>query len=181
MQFDPVISVTCSLILSYVFVVASIHKLQNLGEFEKTLINYRLLPDNLVRTFVYSIPITELLCGIALLTPVGAPVAALFAAALLLVYIFAIAINLFRGRRTIDCGCGGSEQTQAISEWLILRNGVLLFFACSIMTAVSSRELGWFDWVVALLATIAGCLFYNIVNQLLVNKDLLKVLRSHHG
>ena len=181
MVIDPVIPVTCSLILSYVFVVASIHKWQNLEEFKSTLVDYRILPESLVGVFIYSIPIVELLCGIALLIPYSAHLAALIAAALLLMYMFAIGINLLKGRRTIDCGCGGTEQKQVISEWLILRNGILLFFAYSVMTAVQSRELAWLDWIVALLATAVGCLFYNIVNQLLVNKDLVKGLRSHHG
>ena len=181
MVIDPVIPVTCSLILSYVFVLASIHKWQNLEEFKNTLINYQVLPESLPVVFVYSIPAIELLCGIALLIPYSASLGALVAATLLLMYMFAIAINLLRGRRTIDCGCGGTEQKQAISEWLIFRNGILLFFAYAVITNVQTRELGWLDWIVVLLATATGCLFYNIVNQLLVNKDLLKALRTHHG
>ena len=181
MAIDPIILVSCSLILSYVFVDASIHKWQNLEEFKSTLGNYQILPESLMGAFVYSIPVVELLCGIALLIPYSTHLAASFGAVLLLMYMFAIGINLLKGRRTIDCGCGGTEQKQAISEWLILRNGILLFFAYIVMTAVQSRELAWLDWVVALLATAVGCLFYNIVNQLLVNKDLLKGLRSHHG
>ena len=96
-------------------------------------------------------------------------------------YIFVIGINLIKGRRTIDCGCGGTNQKQNISEWLLLRNGILLFLVYSITAPVQPREFIWFDWTVVVLATMLGCLFYNIVNQLLVNKDLLKGLRSHHG
>ena len=181
MKFDPIILVTCSLILSYVFVVASVHKWQNLDGFKSTIVNYQILPEGMSGAFVFSIPAVELICGIALLNPYSASLGALVAAILLLMYIIAIAINLLRGRRTIDCGCGGTEQKQAISEWLIFRNGILLFFAYAVITNVQTRELGWLDWIVVLLATATGCLFYNIVNQLLVNKDLLKVLRSHHG
>jgi uncharacterized membrane protein len=181
MQFDPVIPVTCSLILSYVFVVASLHKWQNIEEFRTTLTNYQIVPDNLLNVFIFTIPAVELLSGIALLIPVSSRLAALSAAVLLLMYMFAIGINLIKGRRSIDCGCGGTEQKQAISEWLLLRNGVLLFLAYCITASVQAREFIWFDWIVVFLATIIGCLFYNIINQLLVNKDLLKGLRSHHG
>jgi uncharacterized membrane protein YphA (DoxX/SURF4 family) len=179
MQIDPVIPLVCSLILSYVFVVASFHKWQNLDEFRETLTNYQVLPEILLGVFVFAIPAVELICGIALLVPYSLTVSAIGAGILLSMYIGAIAINLLKGRRTIDCGCGGTEQKQAISEGLILRNGVLLFFAYCLLIAVSSRELVALDWVIALLATVVGCLFYNIVNQLLVNKDLLRGLREY--
>lgn len=181
MQFDPVIAVICSLVLSYVFVVASLHKWQNIEEFRTTLANYQILPDTLLGAFIYIIPALELLCGIALIIPYAPSLAALFATALLSMYMYAIGLNLLKGRRTIDCGCGGTEQKQPISEWLLLRNGVLLFLAYGTTVSVQARELSWFDWVVVLLATVVGCLFYNIINQLLVNKELLKVLRSDHG
>lgn len=181
MQFDPVIAVICSLVLSYVFVVASLHKWRNIEEFRTTLLNYRILPETLSGIIIYTIPTLELLSGIALIIPNTSSLAALLAAALLLMYIYAIGINLLRGRRSIDCGCGGTQQKQAISEWLLLRNGVLLFLAYCITASVQTRALSWFDWVVVLLATVVACLFYNIINQLLVNKDLLKVLRSDHG
>jgi uncharacterized membrane protein len=181
MQFDPVIAITCSLILSYVFVVAGMHKWQDLTKFRNTLENYQVLPVFLLSLSVYLVPLLEVITGIALLVPFTSEPAAFSAAMLLFVYMYAIAINLLKGRRTIDCGCGGTEQKQPISEWLLLRNGILVFLAYCIVASVQSRELVWFDWLVVALATVVGCLFYNIVNQLLVNKDLLKVLRSRHG
>jgi uncharacterized membrane protein YphA (DoxX/SURF4 family) len=179
MKLDPVFIITCSLILSYIFVVASFHKWQNLEEFTETLRNYRLLPEASLGLFSYAIPGLELCCGLALLVPQSASVAAILAGALLLMYIFAIGLNLLKGRRSIDCGCGGVDQKQAISEWLIVRNSVLLFFSYCVIAATQAREALWLDWCIALLAAIVGCLFYNIVNQLLVNRDLLKGLRNH--
>jgi uncharacterized membrane protein YphA (DoxX/SURF4 family) len=179
MQLDPVIPVTCSLILSYVFVVASFHKWQNMSEFRQTLSDYRVVPERLLSLFIYSIPALEMITGVALLIPIGSGLAAIFASVLLFVYMFAIGINLLKGRRSIDCGCGGTEQRQNISEWLLLRNGLLLFLAYCVTASVQVRELFWFDWTVVFLAAVVGCLFYNIINQLLVNKDLLKVLRTH--
>ncbi len=179
MQIDPVIAITCSLILSYVFVVASFHKFQNISEFKQTLSDYQVIPDSLLSFFIYSIPTLEMLTGITLLIPISSGLAAISASFLLLVYMVAIGINLIKGRRSIDCGCGGTEQKQNISEWLLLRNGLLIFLAYCITASVQARELLWFDWTVVLLAAIIGCLFYNIINQLLVNKDLLKVLRTH--
>ncbi len=180
MQFDPVIPAIASLVLSYVFVVAAIHKWRNIEEFRATLTNYKVLPDKLLGVFIYAVPTVELFSGIALLIPYTEFMATLSVAGLLLIYMFAIGLNLLRGRRTIDCGCGGSEQKQAISEWLLLRNATLLFLAYSITAAVQPRILLWLDWVVVFLATVVACLFYNVFNQLLVNRDLLKVLRTHY-
>ncbi|MFT5132128.1 MAG: putative membrane protein YphA (DoxX/SURF4 family) [Gammaproteobacteria bacterium] len=181
MTFDPIIPVTCALTLSYVFVVAGFHKIRDIVEFKSTLENYQVVPTFLLSFFVYLIPVLELLTGIALIVPFTSELAAISASVLLIMYLFAMGINLVKGRRTIDCGCGGTEQKQNISEWLLLRNGVLLFFAYCVTATVEGRGLIWLDWVVVVLSTVIACLFYNIVNQLLVNKDLLKGLRSDYG
>jgi len=179
MSFDPVIPIISSLLLSYIFVVAGLHKWQDIAEFKTTLSNYQVVPESLLSGFTYIVPVLEIVCGVALLLPSTSILAAFLAAVLLLMYIFAIAINLIKGRRSIDCGCGGTEQKQSISEWLIMRNGLLLVICYGVTASVLPRELLWFDWIVVLLAAVIGGLFYNILNQLLVNKDLLKVLRSH--
>ena len=179
MNFDPVIPIISSLLLSYIFVVAGLHKWQDIAEFKTTLTNYQIVPDSLLGGFSYIVPVLEIVCGVTLLLPPTSVFAAFLAATLLLMYIFGIAINLLKGRRSIDCGCGGTEQKQSISEWLIIRNGLLLVMCYCVTASVLPRELLWFDWIVVLLAAVIGGLFYNILNQLLVNKDLLKVLRSH--
>ena len=119
--------------------------------------------------------------GVALLIPAAATLAALSAGTLLCIYIAAIGINLLRGRRNIDCGCGGPAQKQTISEWMIVRNGLLLGLAYIAGCQTLPRPLLWFDWLTVVLATIMGCLFYNIINQLLANKDLLNSLTREDG
>jgi len=181
MIVDPVINIIASLILSYVFVVAGFHKCQAPKEFATTLNNYKILPESLIRQGVYLFPTVEIMTGVALLIPVTAKLAALSAGFLLSIYMVAIGVNLLQGRGNIDCGCGGSEQKQTISEWMIVRNSLLLFLAYIVTCQIEPRSLLWFDWIVIILATLTGCLFYNIVNQLLANKDLLKVLREYHA
>ena len=174
--FDPAINLVAALVLSYVFVLAGVHKCRAPAEFATTLANYRILPEGLTRQCVYLLPVVEIMTGVALLIPATARTAAFSAGTLLCMYIAAIAINLLRGRRNIDCGCGGPAQKQTISEWMIARNGLLLFLAFAAGTQAMPRTLLWFDWLIIILATATGCLFYNIINQLLVNKDLLNSL-----
>lgn len=181
MPLDPLIPLTSALVLSYVFVAAAVHKWTNPTGFRAILLNYQVMPHSLAGPLAYCIPVLELLCGIALLIPYTAAPAALLAGALLLLYMLVISINLLRGRHSIDCGCGGTDQKQVISVWLVVRNAVLAGISYLVIADTQARTLGWLDWIIALLAAVVGCLFYNIVNQLLVNTDLLKGLRSHHG
>ena len=176
MTFDPAVNLIAALILSYVFVLAGLRKCRAPTEFADTLANYRILPPGLTRQGVFLIPAAEIITGIALLIPVIVQLAALVAATLLCIYIAAIGINLLRGRRNIDCGCGGPAQKQRLSEWMLVRNGLLLFLAVIAAGQAQLRTLLWFDWLLITLATVMGCLFYNIINQLLVNKDLLRAL-----
>ena len=178
MPIDPVVQIVSALVLSCVFVTAGFHKCQAPAEFATTLRNYKILPEALIRQCVYLLPVAEIMTGVALLIPAVARLAAVAAGALLTAYIFAIGVNLLRGRRNIDCGCGGPQQKQTISEWMIARNGLLLFLAALAGASVQPRPLLWFDWTVIVLAVVTGCLFYHIINQLLVNKDLLRALRQ---
>ena len=177
LTFDPAVNLVAALILSYVFVMAGLHKCRAPAEFATTLANYKILPESLTRQGVYLVPVAEIMTGVALLIPATARLTAFSAGALLCIYIGAIGINLLRGRRNIDCGCGGPAQKQTISEWMIVRNGLLLGLVFIAGSRVETRALLWFDWLTIILATVMGCLFYNIINQLLVNKDLLYITK----
>ncbi len=176
LTFDPAMNLSAALILGYVFLLAGWHKCRAPVEFATTLANYKVLPEALVRQGVYLIPVAEIMIGAALLIPATRPVAAPAAGGLLCVYLAAIGINLLRGRRNIDCGCGGPAQKQTLSEWMLARNGLLLVLVLIAGSRVEPRLLLWFDWLTVILASVMGCLFYNITNQLLANKDLLQSL-----
>lgn len=178
MPIDPIVQIVAALVLSCVFVTAGFHKCQAPAEFAAALSNYKILPAALNRQCVYLLPVAEIMTGVALLIPAVTQLAAVAAGALLTLYMFAIGVNLLRGRRNIDCGCGGPQQKQTISEWMIARNSLLLFLAALAGAPVQPRPLLWFDWAVVVLAAVVGCLFYHIINQLLVNKDLLRALRE---
>jgi len=178
LSFDPALNLSAAWILGYVFLLAGWHKCRAPGEFATTLANYKVLPESLTRQGVYLLPVAELMIGAALLIPTTRAIAALAAGGLLCLYTTAIAINLLRGRRNIDCGCGGPAQRQTLSEWMLARNGLLALLVFIVGSRVETRMLLWFDWLVISLATVMGCLFYNIINQLLTNKDLLQPLTN---
>src|SRR5262249_43406760 len=78
---------------------------------------------------------------------------------LLGLYAGAIAINLARGRRDIDCGCAGPAARRPISGWLVARNLVLAGIALAGCAPLAPRLLGWIDGfaVVAPTAPLAPC------------------------
>lgn len=125
----PLLSVLASLGLAasvgagLVFVQAGLAKLRHRDVLPGVIANYRLLPDALVMPAARLLPPLELAVGVGLVLLVQA--AALAGAALLVAFALAMAANLRRGRRHIDCGCGRSQLRQPISAALVARNMVL--------------------------------------------------------
>jgi hypothetical protein len=94
---------------------------------------------------------------------------------LLIVYAAALATNLLRGRRQIDCGCGLSGAAggeQPLSWWLVARNVVLASLAGLASLPDSGRDLGIFDALTLAGAMLAAVLLYAGASQLIRNAAL---------
>lgn len=94
----------CRLVLGAVFVYASWDKIQHPAAFAKQVYNYQLLPVMASNLFAIALPWAELFAGLALIVGVLKKESALLLSALLVVFIGAISINLYRGV-DLDCGC----------------------------------------------------------------------------
>jgi hypothetical protein len=148
---DPVIDAALRAVFGLLFLVAAVHKLRDLGRFEATLAEYRLLPTRLVPVAAGAVPAVEAAVAVALAVPgLGRPGLA-GAAVLLVIYAAAVAINLARGRRDIDCGCAGPAVRRPLSGWLVGRNLVLAAAALGGLAPVGARALVWVD-----VLTVAG-------------------------
>lgn len=164
---DPVFALVLRAGLTLLFGKAAWHKLRDVPSFERTLRNYRLMPGSLVPAA------TRIVCGFELSVagllwiPGAALPAAVLAGLLLVAYSAAIALNLLRGRRRIDCGCLGPSARQEISGALIGRNALLLVAPLALLLPEAPRSLGWIDLltIVAGLATVAS--IFIAANQLL--------------
>ncbi len=111
-----------------VFVHAGLSKLRHRDVLPGVIANYRLLPDVLVAPVAAVLPWAELVLGVALLA--GGPRLAVVPALLLLgLFAAAMAVNIGRGRRSIDCGCGRSQLRQTLGWPLVARNVVLMALA----------------------------------------------------
>ena len=117
------------LFLSYLFATAGYQKFYSGNHFQKSISEYRVIPASWSRGLARLLPVVELAAGIGLLVPSLQMVAALAVCALLVLYTVAIAINVVRGRRDLDCGCSGSDQEQVVSGVLLARNATLFALA----------------------------------------------------
>jgi hypothetical protein len=118
-------SVAGRVCVGLVFILAATQKTQHWRVFSGVVANYRLLPRPLIGPVAALLPPTEMLLGILLLSAQFRPFGALGAAALLGLFAIAMAANLRRGRKAIDCGCGQSFLKQNLSWTLVGRNAVL--------------------------------------------------------
>jgi putative oxidoreductase len=120
---SPWLTIRVQLALGALFVAASLPKIIDPPSFAHMIYNYRIVPAPVINLMALTMPWVELLCGLALLLGVWRRAALGLIAAMLVVFIVAIAINLGRGN-AIDCGCfnvadAGKTYAQRIHDmWL---------------------------------------------------------------
>jgi uncharacterized membrane protein YphA (DoxX/SURF4 family) len=117
------------------FFTAAIGKMRRWSAFEGVVGNYRLLPGPLDRWVAWMLPPAEILLAASL--ALGLPHAEIAASCLLCVFAAAMAINLGRGRRFIDCGCFDASLRQTLRWSLVVRNALL---ALLLMVVARSRN-----------------------------------------
>ena len=188
-MLDPLILRIISVGFALLFIFAAAHKFNNKLQFLGILEAYQILPGTMPGLAVNVIPALELMLGLAwaltALLLVQITLLPLMSAMLLFTYAMAIAINLFRGRSYIDCGCGfsslaGSTRSesnsggiQQLSKALVLRNCVLGVVALIAGASPSSRDLGFMDFLSLVTASFTLVLLYGAFNQLLVNRNII--------
>ena len=152
---DPVVALALRASLTLLLAGAALAKLRDLRAFAAAVAGYRLLPAALAGPAAAGFVAAELALASGLwLEPLRAA-SALGAAGLMTLYGVAIAANLARGRRDIDCGCGGPLGRQTLSEGLVLRNLAWAGAALACALPEAPRALAWLD-LVTLAATVAA-------------------------
>jgi hypothetical protein len=151
-MIDPVIGLSLRTGLVLLFGTAAWHKMSDRARFGATLRAYRLLPSWLVSPVALLLPLLEAFIAIGLLYPPTRTAAAFAATTVLVVYTFAIATNLVRGRHEIDCGCFASSAPTPLSGWLISRNTILIATAVALVLPLRDRTLTWIDVLTSVMA-----------------------------
>ena len=173
---DPVIDATVRAALALLLLAAAAHKLRDPARFRATVAEYRLLPRPLVALGAAILVLAELAAAVALAVARAWGLAV--SAALLALYAAAIAVNLARGRRHLDCGCTGPALRRPISGWLVLRNLALVAIALADLAPVSMRPLVWIDHLTVAAATAAFAACWLATDRLLASAPGLARLRE---
>jgi len=166
-----VAAVIVRLLLAVIFLRAALHKLRDYNTFQTEMSTYQLLPRSWLSVAAVLLIILEAAAGILLMNPVW--VMGLCLAALLLsIYAIAMMINLLKGRRTIDCGCGGPLAAKKTISWsLVIRNGVLALLALLCTTSLLTRSLDMLEVFIIFSGVAASLLIYEAIEQAIANSQ----------
>jgi len=171
MLVDITISYILRILLAFIFSRAALHKLCNFRHFNAQLSSYRLLPDPLLPAFSCFLILIEGFLAFGVLVKDWL-YPSFIAAAVFALYAGAMSINLIQGRDDLDCGCSGpSGFGQRVSWTLVIRNGVLAFFAIATALPMTSRAFSMQDISTIFLASIAAIFIYASIEQAIANRN----------
>lgn len=173
---DPVVAGAGVVLFAMLLATAAWHKWSDRHDFARALGAYRLLPPDLLMPATVALAVVETALVPLLTLPATRAPAFAVAAVLLVVYAGAMAINLLRGRRDIDCGCGGPAQR--LSWALPARNAVLALLAVAwSRPGVLDRTLDWTDHLFFVATAAALCGLYRLADELIRQGTRLGALR----
>ena len=156
-MLDPVLGLALRSSVALVLLSAAVHKLRDPAAFAAVVADYRLVPRASALVLSRLIILAELMVGATLPIARGAAVGAF---ALFAMYSAAIAINLRRGRRDLDCGCAGPARRVPIGPSLLVRNAVLIAGSLAALLPSAARDLVWLDGVTLIASIAALALLY---------------------
>jgi hypothetical protein len=168
-MIDPALHAVARVGLAVLFGSAALHKLRDLHAFRVTLGDYQLVPWVLTGVAAPGLVAAEAGTSLALLVLGGRPGPFVAAAGLLAVYTLAIAINLARGRRDIDCGCHGPALHVELGGGLVARNLAVLALAGLGLLPVTPRPLAALDAVTVAGAVAVGAAAWTAAGRLLAH------------
>lgn len=132
-DFSSFIQTFFRLVLSLIFFVSSFSKIRYPQHFITTIDSYELLSESWYKLSAFTIIASEIAVAMMLLVGWQSRLAAMIGFVILVVFSFAIGVNLVRRRTNLDCGCFGRKYTQKISFGLIVRNLALAVVAYFVM------------------------------------------------
>lgn len=178
-MMDPVVDLSVRIGFVALFGAAAAHKLRGFGHFKATIADYRIVPARLAPLAALALLCAEVGIAEMLVLPHLRSIGLAAASAQLVVYAGALALNLARGRRHLDCGCVGVAGREEISWALVARNLVLSAIAlAAVATPIAARPLVWIDalTIAGAVATAAGA--YVAIDQLVANGAGFRRLRE---
>ena len=140
----PWLAVPARWYLGLLFVAAAWHKIAVPYDFAVDVATYAILPLGLVNAAAIILPWIELVAGVMLLIGLRTRAAALLIAAMMVVFVAALAIALARGL-DMSCGCFVSQGAteDPISRLTVLRD--LGWLALAVLVVLADRGFAGVD------------------------------------
>lgn len=154
---------TVSLSLAALFFAAATQKIRAWREWPGVVRNYRLLPERIAGAASAVVPAAEALTAAMLISTRTRPAGGLCAAALLLLFAAALALNIRRGRTQVDCGCFGTALRQPLAPWMVSRNLILALLALTLLLPAGPRALTALDWIACAGSVMTLAFLYPVV------------------
>jgi len=167
-----VLALAAALFLAGILFAAGASKLRHAARYARLMDAYAVLPAGAGVYLVPVLGVLEIIAAAGLLTSSRRGAAAVLVLVILLLYSAAISLNLLRGRRDIDCGCGGLWGHQPLSGALLLRNAALILCATAPLLIATDRAHALADWLVALAIAVAAWII-NTLCALVLARDAL--------
>jgi len=129
------------LILTGVFVMAALPKIQDPVAFANSVVAFRIIDSGLSSWVALLLPWLELVLGLGMLMPFIRQTSCALIGLLLLIFI-GLHISAWVRGLDLSCGCFGTAADAAASDyrWLILRNVLLLGMALLLLTHKHSNQ-----------------------------------------
>lgn len=156
---EPALHTAAWVTLAAVFTLALPGKLRDFAAFAATVANYRIVPAGVSPAVAAAVVAGELAVVAGLVLPPSRAAAAGLAAVLLATFTIAIAVNLARGRRTIDCGCFRGLIRERLGWSHVARNLLLLAAALQIAT-IAPNPAGPLDLALGAVAAATLLLLF---------------------
>jgi hypothetical protein len=177
-MLDPVIGILIVACFATLFASAAIHKLRDLARFDAVFEAYG-LPALYTRLRASrTVPVLEVLIALGLLGGASREYAVAAGVVLLVAYAGAIALNLWRGRRDIACGCGATDEERPIATWMVWRNLILAVVLGVALWPWAPRALVITDAVTIAAGVAALALLYLSCERLFGAAARAQALRS---
>ncbi len=173
-SLTSLLAAALTVFVSLIFARAAWHKLGEFTEFTGFVADYKLVPERLVGPVSFAIVGAECASVALQLVPNGRPFGLGIAVLMLLAYAGAMAINIRRGRTSIECGCGGAVQPLAWS--LVVRNGLLAALGLAAL-ALPLGPMNASDAVAAIVSGFAVWVAFLLIEQILSNASIARLTR----
>ena len=183
MDIINVLANAIALAMLWLFASAGLSKLipANRHYYQNVFRDYGIALPGLAAALVWLLGCLELLGGLLIVFPLTRLQGLIVCGVLLVVYMLAMARQLWQGRLDMDCGCTGSAGSVKVSPALLLRNSVFtgLLVVCFIdLTWAAGAELSGSYWLMAVPMGMSLILINQSSEQLLANAQKLRLLKS---